>query len=543
MRRSLLLLGLVLVVLANLWSCSKKSSPPPVAPTPDPACSLSATTLAFGTVTVGSTADQSFTITNTGGGTLSGTVSESSPEFAMSGTASYSLDAGEAATFTLHFSPTSAGAKVCTLATGSSLCGTVLASGTGQSATPVCYVQTTSLDFGTLDYGVTANRQIAIQNAGGGTLTGSLSGAAVDFRFLDPPTFSLGAGEWANIALQFSPSRSGVQVCTLTVDPPGCAPIICRGEGNLPVYNHCSVAVTSGVVEFGDVSIGFTAERTFTIKNFSDTYIARGSLLDQCPEFDAVATYNIFPGGTSTIAARFVPTRPGPQECAIPISCWMDGSGTNPGVQSYVICRGTGVGGSPQCQLSTTTLDFDQVVVGQTKDLPILITNVGTGTLSGTAGPSHCTEFSFVGSSSYSVGAGQSATLTVRYTPRQVGHTTTCSLVPTGLDCPAITLVGEAVGPPSCAIEPTALDFGSVTVGQSRDLSFDLRNAGGGTLCGNVTESCADFSVIQNASYCVTRPGFVSVTMRFAPTSTGFKQCIISPGSGCPAVTVSGTGN
>jgi hypothetical protein len=181
--------------------------------------------------------------------------------------------------------------------------------------------------------------------------------------------------------------------------------------------------------------------------------------------------------------------------------------------------------------------------VGQTKDLTIQITNAGTGILSGTAGPSHCDVFSFVGSASYSLGAGQTATLTVRYTPSEIGHATTCSLVPMGLGCDEVTFVGEAVGPPECAISPTVLDFGTVAVGQSKDLAFDLENSGGGTLCGSVTESCADFSVIQNGSYCVTPPGFVRVMVRFSPNSTGFQQCSVSPGTGCPALTVRGTGN
>jgi hypothetical protein len=443
----------------------------------------------------------------------------------------------------VRFSPTSDGAKACTLATGSTLCGTVVASGTGQSATPVCLVQTTSLDFGTLDYGSTAVHRLAIQNAGGGTLDGSIAGASVDFTVLDPLTFSLGAGQWANIAVQFSPSSGGAQVCTLTVDPPGCASISCRGYGNLSTYNHCSVRVTSAPVDFGEVSIGFTSERTFTLKNFDNTYIARGGVLDQCPEFEAVGTYDLSPAGTYTGHVSFTPTRPGPQECAIPVSCWMDGSGTNPGVQDYVVCRGVGVGGSPQCQLSTTTLDFGRVPVGQTKELTIQITNVGTGVLSGTAGPSHCDVFSFVGPTSYSLGASQTATLTVRYTPSQVGHTTTCSLVPMGLGCDPVTFVGEAVGPPQCALSTTLLDFGTVAVGESKDLTFDLSNAGGGTLCGAVSESCPDFSVIQNASYCMTPPQFVRVKVRFAPTQTGLQECTVSAGPGCPGLTLRGVGS
>ncbi len=545
MRRTIALLLLVAGMLGLVLSCSEKSKPALTAPPANPVCELSASALSFGSVAVGASADRSFTLTNTGDGTLAGSITESSADFAVTGSSSFSLGAGQAATITVRFSPTSAGDKTCTLSTGASQCGTVVATGTGEDQPPVCFVQTTSLDFGTLNYGGTARRTIAIQNTGGGTLTGSIAGATVDFRLLDPPTFSLGAGQWANIEVQFSPSKGGTQACTLAVDPPGCAPIVCRGYGNLAVHDHCSISATSGIVDFGDVSIGFTAQRSFTLKNFDQTYIGRGCVTEQCPEFElaGLACYDLSPGGTFLGDIRFTPTRPGPQECAIPVGCWMDGSGTNPGVQNYVICRGVGVGGSPQCQLSTTTLAFGQVVVGQTKDLPIQITNVGTGILSGTVGPSHCTQFSFVGATSYGLGANQTATLTVRYTPSQVGHTTTCSLVPTGLGCDPVTFVGEAVGPPQCDVSATSLDFGSVPVGQSRDLTFDVENAGGGTLCGAVTETCSDFAIVQNSSYCITPPAFVRITVRFTPSATGSQQCTISAGAGCATVAVTGVGS
>ena len=54
-----------------------------------------------------------------------------------------------------------------------------------------------------------------------------------------------------------------------SVGSAGCAPVVCTGSGSLETHDFCSVGVTSGPVDFGEVSVGHTAERTVTLKNFS----------------------------------------------------------------------------------------------------------------------------------------------------------------------------------------------------------------------------------------------------------------------------------
>lgn len=137
---------------------------------------------------------------------------------------------------------------------------------------PLCNVQSTFLDFGSVNYSSSANRTIGIQNAGGGTLSGSITGAGVDFHFLDSPSFSLSAGQWAYIAFHFTPSSGGAQACTLQISPGGCSPIVCRGTGVL-------------------------------------TYNADGAVSEACPVFKVVgsALFGLAPGGTQVRCARFTP--------------------------------------------------------------------------------------------------------------------------------------------------------------------------------------------------------------------------------------------
>lgn len=98
-----------------------------------PICQVSPTSLNFDTVCVGSYLDKTFTVTNIGVGTLSGSVSESCNDFSLVGATSYSLGAGESDTFTVRFPPPSPGSKICTIETGNDLCSDVSCTGTAKT--------------------------------------------------------------------------------------------------------------------------------------------------------------------------------------------------------------------------------------------------------------------------------------------------------------------------------------------------------------------------------------------------------------------------
>ena len=96
-----------------------------------PVCDLDRHSLSFGSVTVGECSDLTFTVQNAGGGTLSGTVSETCDEFSIVGPATYNLTAGQSATLTVRFTPSSAGSKSCTIETGAGECAYVSCRGDG----------------------------------------------------------------------------------------------------------------------------------------------------------------------------------------------------------------------------------------------------------------------------------------------------------------------------------------------------------------------------------------------------------------------------
>ena len=485
-------------------------------------CEVTPTTLSFGTVVVGQTADRTFTITNTGGQTLSGNVTLSCPAYSVVGASSYSLTAGESADITVRFAPTTAGEQSCTIETGAG-CASVGASGLGELAAS-CEVEPTTLSFGTVLVGQSTDRTFTITNTGGQTLNGSVTLSCPAYSVVGSSSYSLTGGEAATFTVRFAPTTAGEHSCTIETGA-GCASVIASGLGELAA--SCEVAPTA--LSFGTVVVGQTADRTFTITN-TGGQILGGSVTLSCPAYSVVgaSSYSLTGGEAATFTVRFAPSTAGEHSCTIE-------TGTG--------CASVGASGlgelAASCEVEPTTLSFGTVLVGQSTDRTFTITNTGGQTLSGSVTLS-CAAYSVVGASSYSLTAGQSADITVRFEPTEAGPQS-CTIDP-GTLCTSVEATGTGQLPGECEVSPTSLSFGTVVVGQSADRTFTITNTGGQTLTGSVTLSCPAFSLVESSTYSLTAGQSDDFTVRFAPTAAGPQSCTIDTGALCASVGASGTG-
>ncbi len=71
---------------------------------------------------------------------------------------------------------------------------------------------------------------------------------------------------------------------------------------------------------------------------------------------------------------------------------------------------------------------------------------------------------------------------------------------------------------PVISVTPSSLDLGNVGVGSSADLTFTVKNTGGGTLSGSASAS-APFSIVGSSSYSLAFNENKTITVRFSPTS------------------------
>ncbi len=99
------------------------------------------------------------------------------------------------------------------------------------------------------------------------------------------------------------------------------------------------------------------------------------------------------------------------------------------------------------------------------------------------------------------------------------------------------------LGAPVCIVEPLELDFGNTGVDGRFDMEFSIRNAGGGTLSGDVSVDCPDFSVVSGGGEVRLWAGRShAVSVRFHPRSVGPAICQVETGTECGPAAVSGVG-
>lgn len=192
-----------------------------------PLCSLSREVIDFGSVPVGRQSDESWTVRNTGGGVLAGTVAPDPgcAEFALvSGAGAFALAAGESLVVTARFSPASGLPQQCRILTGVPECPSVLLTGQG-ILPPHCTVEPPSLDFGRLDLDETAEQSFTITNDGGGLLTGTVLATCQAFDVVEGAgAFDLGTGESRSVTVRFTAVSRGTHTCTIATGG-SCAPV------------------------------------------------------------------------------------------------------------------------------------------------------------------------------------------------------------------------------------------------------------------------------------------------------------------------------
>ncbi|MBU1046031.1 hypothetical protein KJ616_02840, partial [Patescibacteria group bacterium] len=108
---------------------------------------------------------------------------------------------------------------------------------------------------------------------------------------------------------------------------------------------------------------------------------------------------------------------------------------------------------------------------------------------------------------------------------------------------PKLTVVIAPLNPVISVTPTSAQDFGSVSLYGTRDISFTVRNTGGGALSGSVSGLVAPFSCVSGCSYSLGAGASQPATIRFSPTSIGsFSDTAEFSGAAGASRDVSGSG-
>lgn len=176
--------------------------------------SPSSTSISFGNVSVGNTATQSLTITNTGTATVN--VSQATISGAgytiVGGNPSSSIPVGQSSTVQIQFAPLSTGTLAGTLTVVSDASNSPLTiSMVGSGTQPGLTMSPASINFGSVTVGQTSTQSVKLTNSGNVNLTinvAQVSGSGFGVSGITTPV-TLGAGQSASFNVQFTPTVAG----------------------------------------------------------------------------------------------------------------------------------------------------------------------------------------------------------------------------------------------------------------------------------------------------------------------------------------------
>jgi hypothetical protein len=396
---------------------------------PLPACLIEPDTLDFGDIDVGDFKMMTFDITNTGYGTLAGTVSAACPHFAVFSGGTYSLTHDQSQTVTILYFPLAAGPHTCTVETGNDACTDLYCMGYG-TAPPDCAVDPDTLEFGTVLVGSFADLDFFITNTGGDTLSGAVSETCDHYSITTGTgAYALAAGETVFVTVRFEPTVSGNHTCSIETGSGLCSDVFCTGDGMDPAL----CIIDPDTLDYGVVTLGDSLDLSFIIANGGGDVLT-GDVSELCDNYSIVSgggAYALAADETVTVTVRYKPGSIGFHECTIE---------TGSALCSDVYCSGTGES-PPLCIVEPDTLDFSIVIVSDSLDMNFDIINAGGGILTGTVSDT-CSYYDVVaGGGSYGLAAGETLHVTVRFKPQADG-TFEC-WVETGADCSNVYCSGE----------------------------------------------------------------------------------------------------
>jgi|GEM_PF-4844731 len=280
----------------------------PATYTLDPFISVTPASRDFGSIDVGTTADRTFTVQNTGGGTLSGSASVSAPYFIVSG-GTYNLGEGASQIVTVRYSPTAAGThnRDVTFTGGGGATRPV--SGRADAWVPfvppaeaVAISVVTSngptkvnvaITFASTGYRV-GNWGNPVAEAGGFTVDASIERwTGVSAMVLTVVSHEYDLGTLASDAYTFTFRAQGTTVRSVPFEV-------------LPV-----IAVTPASQEFGSIEVGTTSERTFMVQNVGGGMLSGNASVSSPYSIVSGETYNLGGGASQIVTVRYSPTAAG----------------------------------------------------------------------------------------------------------------------------------------------------------------------------------------------------------------------------------------
>jgi hypothetical protein len=383
-----------------------------------PGISISPASVAFGNVNVGVPSSQTLTVSNTGSTTLTiSNITAAGAGYTVSGFAlPVSIAAGQTSAFAAIFTPNTTGVSSGSVMITSNAPSSPTSVGlTGTGVQGQLTANPGTVAFGNIAVGSTGSQTINLTNGGSTSVTisqASVSGTGFAISGLTTP-LTLTAGQTTSFTATLVPSVPGALTGTLTINSNAPNPITTiplNGTGAQP-----TIVLTPASVSFGSVTVGAPNSQTILVQNTGNATLTVSQATASGAGFSisGLAIPSTIAAGTSkTFNISFGPAAAGAVSGSVSLVS------NAPGSPTAIPLSGTGVASTMSLNASTTAVAFGNAAVGSNSSQNVTLTNSGNSTVTITSVNVTGTGFSSSGvTAGQTIGAGQSATLGVIFTP------------------------------------------------------------------------------------------------------------------------------
>ena len=515
--------------------------------------SFSPSSLAFGTVATGATANNTATVTNGGGTPVHLSAIGASGDFsATGGTCSVASPIpanGGQCTVTVTFAPTVNGPRSGTLTLtndGSPGLAQEPLAGVGAAAGNLS-LSPGSLAFGSLVLNTTSSPMtITATNSGGVAVgLGSASVAGNGYKILsDSCGSTLAAGTSCSVQVTFSPTTAGNSTGTFSLPGAYNGPtqtVALNGSGVTPG----ALTFSPGQVAFGPVVVNASASQTLTMQNTGGAPVTLGAITAS-NNFGVASQCGgtLAPNQTCMLQVSFTPSTTGAFSGLLTVQASVTGGADT------VSLSGSGV--LPGALAATpSSLSYPATVLGSSSAAQ-------TATFRNTGGVTVPLAAPQVSSSDYHIvsnGCGASldpnatCAVSVVFSPAAAGDrggTLTLPGSASGGPVARVGLDGTGLAPAHLAFAPGALAFGGQAERTtSAPQSLTLQNSGGVATTLGPPVLTGEYSISANSCGSSLAAGAAcSIAVQFAPTASGSQPGALSIASttGTPSATASLSG-
>jgi len=450
--------------------------------------SLVTSTLDFGSVAAGSSKTLTITATNSGPDSVTvNSAAISTQSFALvTPSLPVSVGAGQSTTISIMFTPTTAGTFDATLSINSDASNSVMNISLTGIATGISAGQLTlnpaSDDFGNVTVGTKSSQTVTVTNVGGSSVNisqASVSGAGFQLTGISLP-LTLNPSQSTTLVVSFAPQASGNASGTLTITSDAANSSLTSSLSGTGIALG-TLGSNPASLNFGSVAVGSKQALTETVTNTGGTSVTISQVSISGAAFSLsgiTAPVTLTAGQTATFTVTFTPTSAASASGSVSIIS----NASNPALT--IALSGTGLA-SGALGSSPSSLSFGNVIVGSNKSLSETVTNTGGSSVSISQVAVNGTGFDVSGiTAPVTLTAGQSATFTVTFTPASAANATGSIVVTSTASNPTLTipLTGTGVTKGTLGSSPTALSFGSVTIGSNKSLSETVTNTGGSSV-------------------------------------------------------------